>query len=370
MDFHFHLSFQISKISKKINLLAQRLDNICPKLSINKLKDTNSCISSNLNVTSTLESNNGKVYSLSWAGYGSSRNPEGSLMLASVTDQGELTIWNTQKLRPIFRANVISDDPWLMTCAFEHRESALLATGGIEGKLHIFMLNKTSSHELILSEHPQITLKAHESYISKCEFLTSIEIVTVSGDSLCKIWSLQPNREALRVLKGHTDDIMSLGTTSQNSSIFITGGCDSTIRVWDIRDSKGNVCTYYTHIGHINAIKFIKDSDNTFASGSSNGISRIHDLRTLREIGTYANYRDLKSMSDISFSNSGRLLITADEIGRINVWDVFDERVPIQTLSLYVDKITSMEISHDGKTIAASSFDGIAFLQNLSDGNF
>ena len=151
-------------------------------------------------------------------------------MLASASDQGELTVWHTERQRPMLRANIISNDPWLMTCAFEHRESVLLSAGGLEGKLHLFRLSKTDS-EMTLSEHPQLTLHAHDSYISKCEFLTSIELLSASGDFSCKLWSLQQSREPIRTFEGHSEDVMSLAVTFSNPSIFVSGSCDSTTRV-------------------------------------------------------------------------------------------------------------------------------------------
>ena len=364
------ISFQISKLAKKISTINETLESLYPKVSISKMRETSSPITSNLNVSSRIDSLSGIVYSISWAGHGSSKNPEGKFMLASVTDLGELTIWNTERQRPMFRANAISDDPWLLSCVFEHRECALLATGGAEGKLHLFRLGKTALHELTLSEHPLITLQAHQTYISRCEFLTTIEILTTSGDSFCKLWSLEPNQDPIRIFKGHTDDIMSLATTSTNPSIFLTGGCDSTTKLWDTRSSKANTHTYISNSGHINTIKFLNDSEHTFATGNSDGICKLYDLRSLREVGSYGNYKEVKSITDIVLSISGRLLLAADNLGKIKVWDIFDERVPVQIIDVHPEKINCMEISADGEKIASASNDStIAFIQNYEIGD-
>ena len=360
------ISFQISKLSQKIISLSETLESLYPKQSMSNLRETISPVSSNLSVCSRLESQSGRIFSISWAGHGSSRNPEGSLMLASVTDEGEVTIWNTLKQKPMFRSNIISEDPWLMCCSFEHTESALLATGGAEGKLHLFRIAKTSSNEVAFSEHPLISLQAHDSYVSKCEFLTCIDMLSSSGDSTVKLWAIQPSQEPVRTFRGHVDDIMSLATTLLNPSIFLSGGCDSTTRLWDVRVAKGNVHTYVAHVGHINSVKFLKDSENSFGTGNSDGTCRLYDVRTLRELGTYARIgREECGVTDICFSNSGRLLMAADESGRVNVWDVFDERVPVQILNAHYEKINCIEVNMTGDRVATASTDfTIAFIKN------
>ena len=110
----------------------------------------------------------------------------------------------------------------------------------------------------------------------------------------------------------------------------------------------------------------MNDSENTFATGNSDGSARLYDLRTLREIGIYNHNKEKKSITDICFSISGRLLIVADEYGKIKVWDVFDQRVPIQIISPHMEKITCMEINASGDKIATGSSDcSIILLQNL-----
>lgn len=348
------LSEQISKLSKKNFSLSETLDTLHPNLSISRFRETISPISSNLSVFSRIESQCGQVCGISFAGHGSSRNPEGQYMLCSVTDQGEITIWNYIKEKPMFRTNIITEDPWLITCAFEHRESALLVTGGSEGKLHLFRIGKTLGNETILSEHPLISLKAHESYISNCEFLTAIEVLSCSGDSTCKLWALQPSQDPIRVFHGHVDDVMSIATSPLNPSIFLTGGCDATTRLWDVRVLKGNVYTYNSHIGHVNSVRFLYDSEFSFAIGCSDGNCKLYDLRTLKALGCYPSGSPI---TDLVFSHSGRLLIAADEDGKVKIWDTFDERVPVQILSPHYEKINCMEISADGENILTASTD-------------
>lgn len=74
-----------------------------------------------------------------------------------------------------------------MTCSFEKREGVLLATGGMEGRIYIYQMAMTKAKQLTMREHPRISFQAHNGYISSCEFLTSIDLITGSGDSSVKL---------------------------------------------------------------------------------------------------------------------------------------------------------------------------------------
>lgn len=357
------LQKKIEKLTKKAKMLTEKLNFICPKIPISRLRQAPTPVASHLSTIHQLESLTGKVYSLSWGGFGSGRNPEGKFMLAAVTDEGELTIYNTENYKPMFRANIMSEDPWLMTCAFEHRDSSLISAAGSDGKLYLYRISISETRELTLSEHPQILIQAHSNYISRTEFLTCLEVLTTSGDKTCKLWSLKPSSEPIRTFESHKEDIMSLATTSVNPSIFLTGSCDSTIKLWDIRIPKANTCTFYSHYGHVNALKFFNDSEFTFVQGSSAGACLLYDIRTLREISIYYSPKEQGIVCDIECSKSGRMIIAGYDNGVVKAWDVFDERVPIQVLAPHNEQITAICISPLGDRICTSSQDyTIAFL--------
>ena len=59
------VSSEIKKITKKLASISNTLQNLFPKVSVSDLKQTIFPISSSLAVSSRLESNTGKIYSIS-----------------------------------------------------------------------------------------------------------------------------------------------------------------------------------------------------------------------------------------------------------------------------------------------------------------
>jgi guanine nucleotide-binding protein G(I)/G(S)/G(T) subunit beta-1 len=361
---------KLEKLARRVCTLSEMLDFICPSISITRLRQVTSPVVSSLSVTKRMNSLTGRVFAASWAGFGSAQNPEALPMLATATDEGEITIWHSTRGKALFRTNVLSEEPGLLTCSFERREGSLLASGGLEGRLYLFRLSCTSNHEMALNEHPLITIFAHSSYISKCAFLSCNLLLSASGDHSCRLWDLANAAEPLKLFEKHTEDVMSLAVTQCNPSIFVSGSCDATIRVWDVREQKSNVCSYYTHVGHVNAVRFMRESENTFAAGSSSGTCRLFDLRTLREVGSYYCGKDMSGVTDLEFSSSGRMMMCADDRGRVKVWDLFDERLPVQVLQPHEEQINGIELSPNGDKVCCCSSDcSISLIENVFPGD-
>lgn len=120
--------------------------------------------------------------------------------------------------------------------------------------------------------------------------------------------------------------------------------------------------TYQYHDGHVNSIKFLSGSHHTFITGCADGAARLFDLRAIKPLGVYQNERNLSPLTSVAISQSGRILFTSDETGKVVMWDVFDERISVQTLSGHNEKITCLEVSPLGNMLASGSYDKTVLL--------
>jgi len=351
---HSDFENRISEVQRKINFLQDKLSSHYINLSITNFRSSLAPLSTHLDMYSRLSGHTEKVFGLSWGGAGSSRNPEALHLLASVASDGEVVVWNTNKLKPAYKATIRTDDPWLMHCTFEKSEGTLLAAAGMHGNVYVYQLSLSKNKKLTLKDNPVVTFFAHDSYVPCCEFVSKVDFLTVSGDSTCKLWNLEVSHSPVRVLQAHEDDIMALSLCPLNPQVFLTGGCDKTVRLWDLRQRDSNLSTIYHHEGHVNALKFFANSNYTFATASSDCSARVFDLRALKPL---SQYKKNSPLSCLEVSLSGRLIFTGDESGKVSIWDTFDERVPIQVLSNHRSQITRMELNRLGSMLATCSFD-------------
>jgi WD40 repeat protein len=107
--------------------------------------------------------------------------------------------------------------------------------------------------------------------------------------------------------------------------MFVSGSCDTTVRLWDIRIASRAVRTYHGHEGDVNSVKFFPDG-HRFGTGSDDGTCRLFDMRTGHQLQVYSrepdrNDNELPTVTSIAFSISGRLLFAGYSNGDCYVWD-------------------------------------------------
>lgn len=133
---------------------------------------------------------------------------------------------------------------------------------------------------------------------------------------------------------------------SPNANVFVSGACDATAKVWDVRSGKA-VQTFTGHEGDINAVQCARlaarrpfsaptaDDDrpppsllrfypngDAFATGSDDASCRLFDMRADRELNTFVHDNILCGITSVAFSVSGRILFAGYDDNNCNVWDV------------------------------------------------
>lgn len=144
---------------------------------------------------------------------------------------------------------------------------------------------------------------------------------------------------------------LSLGP---NPNVFVSGACDATAKVWDIR-SKRCVQTFTGHESDINSVQFFPDG-NAFGTGSDDASCRLFDLRADRELNQYTNDSIICGITSVGFSVSGRLLFAGYDDFTCNVWDTLKgERVGV--LSGHDNRVSCLGVSSDGMALCTGSWD-------------
>lgn len=149
---------------------------------------------------------------------------------------------------------------------------------------------------------------------------------------------------------------------SPDCNYFISGSCDFTSKLWDIRAGQCKQ-TFYGHESDINAIgvnpshflsqthtsaqfKFssilgtFENTDffffplqffpngNAVITGSDDSSCRLYDLRGDQELTTYVDSSLMSGVTSLAPSSSGRLLLAGYDDFTCNIWDMLKvERV-------------------------------------------
>jgi guanine nucleotide-binding protein G(I)/G(S)/G(T) subunit beta-1 len=157
---------------------------------------------------------------------------------------------------------------------------------------------------------------------------------------------------------------LSVSINSSSSNLFVSGSCDATVRLWDIRIASRAVQTYHGHEADINSVKFFPDGQR-FGTGSDDGTCRLFDMRTGHQLQVYSrepdrNDNELPTVTSIAFSISGRLLFAGYSNGDCYVWDTLLAEVVLNLGNLqdsHGGRISCLGLSSDGSALCTGSWD-------------
>eukprot|EP00842_Homolaphlyctis_polyrhiza_P002160 jgi/Hompol1/2945/HPOL_003070-RA len=189
-----------------------------------------------MKVRRTLKGHLAKIYAMHW---GTDKRH-----LVSASQDGKLIVWDAFTTNKVHAIPLRSS--WVMTCAYAPSGN-YVACGGLDNICSIYNLKTKEGAVKVARE-----LSAHTGYLSCCRFLSDRQILTSSGDMSCMLWDIDAGMKTLE-FNDHTGDVMSL-SLSPDKNVFVSGACDSTAKVWDIRTGRC-VQTFTGHESDINAVQ-------------------------------------------------------------------------------------------------------------------
>jgi len=286
-----------------------------------------------------------KIYAMHWV--------EGKTLdkyLVSASQDGKLIVWNAFTTNKVHAIPLRSS--WVMTCAFSP-SGDMVACGGLDNICSLYHLKSKEAPIKVSRE-----LVAHTGYLSCCRFFNDQQIVTSSGDMTCMLWDCDSGSQ-ISNFSDHNGDVMSIsiaGDPSGPRNRFISGACDATAKLWDIKDSKS--CAQQTFTGHesdINAVHFFPDSQ-AFGTGSDDASCRLFDLRCYKEMQQYTHDKILCGITSVSFSSSGRFFFAGYDDFNCYVWDTLTGK-QVGVLAGHDNRVSCLGVASDGQALCTGSWD-------------
>mmetsp|Transcript_57270 Transcript_57270/g.125356 ORF Transcript_57270/g.125356 Transcript_57270/m.125356 type:complete len:349 (+) Transcript_57270:199-1245(+) len=289
----------------------------------------------------------GKVYAMHWAGKNACEE------LVSASQDGKLIVWNANST--LKKQAIPLRSSWVMTCAFEQDNNQMVACGGLDNLCSIYKVESESgSVTRALKE-----LSAHDGYLSCCRFIGDKNIITSSGDSTCIYWDIAGSGDPVHTFTDHTGDVMSVAISPTDPNVFVSGSCDATCKVWDIRE-KHCVSTFYGHESDINAVSFFPNG-YSFGTGSDDSSCRFFDLRCCQEVNAFMSDKILCGITSVAFSSSGRLLFAGYDDYTTHAWDAIKNgsgpAFSTDKGQQHENRVSCLGVSSDGAALATGSWD-------------
>jgi|NOAtaT_7_FD_contig_61_3090405_length_1093_multi_15_in_0_out_0_1 guanine nucleotide-binding protein G(I)/G(S)/G(T) subunit beta-1 len=284
-----------------------------------------------------LEGHFGKIYAFHWG-------PD-SQNLVSASQDGNMFVWNAVFGLKI--QGITLKSSWVMACGYSPN-GHLVATAGLDNVVWIYKVEEGATEDVYLE------LAGHEGYISSCLFLNDRQMVTTSGDCSAALWDIEA-RKMTQEFTEHTLDVNCCALADQGN-LFLTGSCDSTTKLWDVRVGNRSVRTFIGHESDVNSVAFFPDG-NSFLSGSDDTTCRLYDIRSYSMINTYGgDEQHFFGVTSAAVSKSGKYVLTSYDTGPVIVWDTV-YATEVQSLEGHEKRVSRVRVSPDGSAIATSSWD-------------
>jgi WD40 repeat protein len=182
-------------------------------------------------------------------------------------------------------------------------------------------------------------------------------LATCSGLNI-SLWKVKKN-DLIKIgeLTGHTLPVTSIAF-SPNGRFLATGDVSGIVKLWRLKDKS----LIFTLKGHNDSISSITFSPNNIlmVTGSRDGIIKLWYIKDncpkLIQI-----LKKHKNKINISFSPKGKFLVSCDE-NNIIIWKVEGMKLYIKNILNFIDKISVLSFSPDGKFLAVGSKKGFVYL--------
>lgn len=282
----------------------------------------------------------GKIYAMQWSG--------DSRHLVSASQDGKLIVWNAATANKVHAIPLRSS--WVMAAAYSPSGN-FVACGGLDNIVSVYQLPSAVDGQT----GPPVELATHEGYVSSCRFIDDSTLLSSSGDATCVLWDLN-TRAPKTVFAGHTGDVMSLSPTP-DGNLFVSGACDATARLWDVRAGGASVATFPGHEADINSVSLFP-SMQAFGTGSDDSACLVFDIRARRELQTFSDDKILCGITSVDFSNSGRYLFAGYDDSTFIQWDVLTGRsVNANYTYTHDNRVSCLGVSPDGQALCTGSWD-------------
>lgn len=395
MDVHSKgIEQQIVKARQEARLLYSEVEKVRRSIQDTSLSQISKLVikippNNYLKLYNTLRGHQDKIAAIRWS--------KDSNHILSACQDGFMIIWDP--VTGLKQQAISLENPWVLTCAYSPN-GRLVASGCLDNACTIYQVKRNPfedlSNQTSIDSQPmfgmfrhktETILKGHVAYLSDCDFINDINLVTASGDMTCCLWDINKLMK-IRDFTDHLGDVLCLSINPNMSlnttNLFVSGSSDGYAKLWDVR-LKGPVQNLAVSNSDVNCIKQFSDN-NSFITGSDDGLVRFFDFRSDCEINKYSLLSYLQSKSpvkenmamsssdgliselqstydtpgviSVDFSTSGRFIYACYANYGCIVWDSLRSEI-IGSIGdgSHSNVINQVKVSPDGIGICTSSWD-------------
>ncbi len=172
---------------------------------------------------------------------------------------------------------------------------------------------------------------------------------------------LPPGVKLVRVLAGHTGQVMSVAFDPQGGTLA-SGSADNTVKLWDVASGQ-LLRTFEGHQHSVNSVAF--DPGGTLASASNDAVVKVWAAASGRLIHTLEGHQGW--VGSLAFAPQGGTLASGSGDKTVKLWEAASAR-SLRTLEGHQDLVMSVVFAPQDGTLASGSDDNTVKLWEGASG--
>lgn len=236
------------------------------------------------------------------------------------------------------------------------KDGKLLVSGDATGLVQVF---DTSSRSILRS----IDLHKLPVHVTKFSPHDLTTMLTASDDKTIRIWDM-PTQKPVNTFKGNTEYVRAAIFMPTSPSLFVSGGYDGTVRLWDARvPEHGGQVQLLHHESNVEQVLSVQG--NTIVSAGGTDV-RVWDLssgsqRPLRILQNHS-----KGVTSLAKNNTNSRLLSGGLDGHLKIYDTTEWKV-IHGVR-YPNSILSCALSPDDKHLVVGMSSGLLSIRTRISG--
>ena len=300
--------------------------------------------------------------------------PDGKELIAG--GHHELTVWNIAEAKLLKRIYTRAERAYGILFLPDGKLIVAGGRPGQEGDVRIFDINgpgKTESGVAVLDgvNDPKVMLKqlldSDDSVLCLAISPDGKKLAAGGCDRSVRVWDISNgavNAQLEQTIENHADWVLGVALAADGKHL-LTCSRDKTAKVWDLA-AKESVLTFPDHQAPVFGVAVKADSKVGFSAGTDKQLrmwNATGDGKQIKALGGHGD--DILKL----FSHPAQpILVTTSADKTVKIWDA-NSGADTKTLSGLNDHVFAAAISADASQVAAGSYDGEVRVWKVADGS-